>query len=131
MKNKKQNLWKYSFAVVLILSGLILNFYNLGKEYLGFSSVGNWLIYVGFISLIITSLQFFSKKKRIVDERAEFIGMKASRVTYVGIILFAFIVMVLDGIKPINASYSYFMSYLICGIVLLYFISYKILERRN
>ena len=127
-KTRKRNLiWRYSFATLLIVSGIVLSYFNLGKEFLGFSSVGLWLIYVGFVMLTIITLQMLFKKKRIVDERMEFIAAKASRITFMGIILFAFIIMIIDGIKPMEFAYSYFMSYFICGIVLLYAISYRIL----
>ncbi len=130
-KNKKRNIiWRYSFATLLIISGVVLSYFNIGNEFLGFSSVSLWLIYVGFVMLTVITLQMLFKKKRIVDERMEFIAAKASRVTFVGIILFAFLIMIIDGIKPIEVAYSYFMSYLICGIILLYIISYKILSNK-
>lgn len=130
-KTRKRNLiWRYSFATLLILSGIVLSYFNIGNEFLGFSSLSLWLIYVGFVMLTVITLQMLFKKKRIVDERMEFIAAKASRVTFVGIILFAFLIMIIDGIKPIEVAYSYFMSYLICGIVLLYMISYKILSNK-
>lgn len=129
--NKKNSVWRYSFATILIIAGIILSYLKIGNEFLGFSSVGSWLIYVGFIMLAIVTLQLMSNKKRIVDERMQFVATKASRITFMGIILFAFIIMIIDGIKPISIAYSYFMSYLICGIVLIYVISYKILLRFN
>ncbi|MBN1275266.1 hypothetical protein JXA12_03160 [Candidatus Woesearchaeota archaeon] len=129
--NKKNSAWRYGFAIILVISGLILSYLNIGDEFLGFSSVGSWLIYVGFIMLAIITLQLMSNKKRIVDERMQFVATKAARITFIGIILFAFVIMVIDGIKPINIAYSYFMSYLICGIVLLYLVSYNILLRFN
>ena len=129
--NKKNSVWRYGFAIILIFAGLIVSYLNIGKEFLGFSSVGSWLIYVGFIMLTIVTLQLMSNKKRIVDERMQFVATKAARITFIGIILFAFVIMVIDGIQPINIAYSYFMSYLICGIVLLYLVSYKILLRFN
>lgn len=137
MKAKKENsrrrnfIWRYIFAASIILLGIVLSYFKIGNEFLGFSSVSLWLIYVGFIMIIIASLQALSKKKRIVDERMEFIAYKASRITFVGIILFSFIIMILDGIKPIVFPYSYFMSYFICATILLYIISYKILLRFN
>jgi uncharacterized membrane protein len=131
MDKKKQTFWKYGFAIIIILIGLILNYKNIGTGFLNFDSIGNWLIYVGFVMLTIVTLQFISDKKRIVDERMQLIGMKASRITYVAIILVAFITMVIDGIKTITIPYSRFMSTFVCGIVLIYFISYKILEKRN
>ncbi len=126
-KNKKQLTWRYSFAIVLIVAGLLILHYNIGNEFLGFSSVGTWLIYVGFIMLAIITLQLISNKKRIVDERMQIIASKAGRLTFLAIILVSFIVMVSDGIKPITIPYSYFMSYFVCGIILVYVISYKIL----
>ena len=129
--NKKSLIWRYSFAIILIILGIILSYLNIGNEFLGFSSVGFWLIYVGFIALAVVTLQLTLNKKRIVDERIEFVAIKAARITFIGIILFAFVIMIIDGIRPINIAYSYFMSYLICGIVLLYLISYKILLKFN
>ncbi len=128
-KNKTGTVWRYGFAVLLILAGLLTLHYNIGNEFLGFSSVGTWLIYVGFIMLTVTTLQLVSKKKKIVDERMQFISSKALGITYLSVILIAFIVMIIDGIKPITIPYSYFMSYFACGIILIYAISYKILLR--
>jgi len=128
---KKQAVWKYSFAIIVILAGIILNFLEKGKEFLGFHSVGNWLIYIGIVMLAIITLQLIRNKKRLVDERSQFIGMKAARITYVAIILMLFITMIIDGIKPITTAYSHFMSTLICAITLVYFISYKIIEKYN
>jgi uncharacterized membrane protein len=130
-KTRKRNLiWRYSFATLLIIFGIVLSYFNMSNEFLGFSSVSLWLIYVGFVMLTVITLQMLFKKERIVDERMEFIASKASRVTFIGIILFAFLIMIIDGIKPIEIAYSYFMSYLICGIVLLYIVSYKILSNK-
>ncbi len=131
MDNKKQAFWRYGFVFVTLTIGLILNYFRLGQNFLGFASVGDWLIYVGFVMLIVITLRTLSNKKRIVDERAQFIGMKASRITYVFIILTLFTVMIIDGVKSISVPYSSFMSLLICGITLVYLISYKILERFN
>ena len=127
---KKQNIWKYYFSLILILAGVVLNIFDVGKEFLGFNSVGSWLIYIGFVIIAITTLRILFKKQRIVDERTQFIEMKASRITFVAIILLSFIVIIIDGIQRINIPYSYFMSYLICVIILIYFVSYKIFERK-
>jgi len=127
MKSKKQLTWRYAFAFVLILAGIFLSYYNIGNEFLGFQSVGTWMIYVGFVMLAIITLQLISNKKRIIDERMQLIASKAGRITFLVIILVSFIVMIADGIKPITIPYSYFMSYFVCGIILVYVISYKIL----
>lgn len=127
----KQMVWRYGFAFVLVLLGLVLQYYNIGKDFLGFESVGTWLIFVGFIMFVVITLQKISNKKRIVDERMEAIAYKASRATFIFIIFGAFAVMILDGINPITIRYSMFMSHMIAWIVLVYFISYKILEKFN
>jgi hypothetical protein len=131
LEKKKQVAWRFGFAFIVLVAGIILEMSEIGKEFLGFSSVGNWLIYVGFIMIAIITLQFFSKKERVVDERLQFIAMKAGRVTFLAIIFFAFLIMVWDGIRTIYIPYSYFMSYWIAGIVFVYFIAYKIIERKN
>jgi len=130
MKNK-QKTWRYIFAVVVLAIGIILEYLKIGKEFLGFSSVGTWLIYIGFVMIVIIRLQFIKNKKRIIDERMIKISYKATRITFVAIILVAFFIMILDGINPINLAYSMFMSYLICFMIITYFISYKILEKHN
>lgn len=118
---------RYSFAVAMLLVGLIANKYNFGNEFLGFSSVGNWLIYIGFVMIAVVFLQSLVKKKRVVDERMLFVASKASRITFLFIIMFSFVIMIVDGFNKIDMQYSYFMSYFICIIILVYVISYKIL----
>lgn len=125
--NKQNAGWRYGFAIIVIFLGLIISYLKIGSEFLGFSLVGSWLVYVGFVMLAVVTLQLVSNKKRLVDERMEFVATKAAKITFISIILFAFIVMVIDGIRPITLAYSYFMSYLVCGIILVYFVSYKIL----
>jgi uncharacterized membrane protein len=132
MKNKnsrKNTTARYIFAFVILAAGIILEALNIGDEFLGFESVGEWLIYVGFIMLVIITITLISKKKRIIDERMEKIAYQASRISFLAIIIGAFIIMIADGIKPIEISYSMFMAYLISGIVLVYLISYKIIEK--
>lgn len=131
MKNKKQAIWRYGFALAVIVAGIVINTVLSGKEFLGFSSVGNWMIYVGIVMLAVITLQLISNKKRLVDERSQFIGMKAARWTYVFIILALFVTMIIDGIRPISTPYAQFMSMLIFGITIVYFVTYKILERFN
>lgn len=126
-KNKVQIAWRYGFAVILIIAGLLSFNYNLENEFLGFSSVGTWLIYVGFIMLAVITLQLIFNKKRIVDERMQLIASKAGRITFLAIIIFSFVIMIIDGFKQITIPYSYFISYFICGIILIYVISYKLL----
>ncbi len=127
--NKKQAIPRFILAFIILTTGIILNYLEIGNEFLGFQSVGNWLIFVGFIMFVIITLNIISNKKRIIDERMESIAYKASRITFISIILSAFTIMVIDAIKPITIPYSLFMSHSIAWIVLIYFISYKILER--
>lgn len=132
MKNKIQTreIYRYLFAVIILVTGILLNYLNIGKEFLGFSSVGNWLIYISFVMIAIITLQLFVNKKRIVDERMMYIATKASRITFLALIITAFIIMIIDGINPIKIPYSLSMSYLICFLMIIYFISYKILLRK-
>lgn len=121
---------KYSSSFVMIVLGLIFNFFEIGKnEFVGFSSVGSWLIYIGFLSIIIITIRVFRTKNKVVDERMIFIANKSMRLTFLALIVFAFGIMILDGIKTIVVPYHLFMAYLICGLMLVYFISYKILLR--
>jgi len=132
MKNEKKLIWgRYVFALILIALGLFLMHKNIGQEFLGFESIGNWLIYVGFIMLAIITLQAISNKKKIVDERMESIAYKASRITFLLMIIAAFVIMVIDGIKTIQIPYHLFMSYAMAYMMLIYFVAYKIIERYN
>lgn len=126
---KKNIIARYVFAFVLVVAGIVANYMNLADEFLGFQSVGNWLIFVGFIMFAVVTISAISKKDRIVDERMEKIAYMSSRVTFIFIILGAFVVMVWDGISKINVPYSIFMSNMMAWIVLVYFVSYKIIEK--
>jgi hypothetical protein len=131
MEKKKQIISKYFFAFICIISGAIIEYLKVGRDFLGFSSVGTWLIYIGFVMLAVISLQAISNKKRIVDERMKLLAFKASRITFVLVIFAAFVIMIIDGIKTITIPYSLFMSYLIAYLMLVYVIAYKIIERYN
>lgn len=131
MENKtklKQGI-RYGFAVIVIIIGLILNYANLGGSFLGFSSIGSWLIYIGFVMIAIVSLQVILNKKRVVDERMVFVADKANRIAFLALIIAAFVIMIIDGIRPITIPYHMFMAYLVCGILVVYVIAYKILLR--
>jgi uncharacterized membrane protein len=129
--SKRQLAWKYSFAAILVIAGILLNIFNLGKDFFAYESVGNYLITIGFLVFAISTIFYMTKRKRIVDERMEKIGYKASRITFSLIFVFAFVIMILDGIKTINLSYQIFMSYFICGLLIVYIIIYKLIERKN
>ena len=130
MEKSKRIILNYGISVLLLVLGIIFNLFNIGsKDFLSFGSVGNWLIYIGFVSLAIVTIRALSKKEVKKDERNYFIAAKANRVTFVLIILAAFIIMICDGIKTITVPYHMFMSYFVCGIILAYLVSYKVLEK--
>ena len=120
----------YGIASSMLILGLLLNYFNLGtSNFAGFSSVGNWLIYVAFVGLMLGTVIAISKKKRTVDERMEFVAAKALRITFLSLLITSFITMTIDGIREITIPYHMFMSYLICGLLIIYFVTYKILLR--
>jgi len=120
----------YGIASSMLILGLLLNYFNLGtSNFAGFSSVGNWLIYLAFVGLMISTVIALSKKRRAVDERMEFISTKALRITFLSLFVASFIIVIIDGIKAITIPYHMFMSYLVCGLLIIYFITYKILLR--
>ena len=130
---KKKKLISMSiFGFVLILLGSFFQIKGIGLDFLSPTwTLGSWLIYVGIVSFFIVIVKSFRKEEKLVDERMKYIAMKASKVTFLGVLFGAFIIMIIDGINKITIPYSLFMSYFVCGIVLLYLISYKVLERRN
>jgi len=132
MKEKTKLILRYGLSLVLIAMGLLLNHYGLGSpEFTIFGSIGSYLVYIGFVMLLITAVrQIFVKKEKKTDERMEFVAAKASRVTMVFMILGAFAVVLLDGIQPITMPYHLFVSYSVCAILLVYMISYYLLLRR-
>lgn len=127
---KKQAMARYIFAFFVIVVGIILNYFGVGENFLEFESVGNWMIFVGFIMLAVITLNYMSYKKKIVDERMEKIAYQASRVTFLFVIIGAFVIMIWDGINKIEIPYSLFMSHLVAWMMVVYFISYKILEKK-
>jgi len=105
---------KYAAAFIIIIFGLLLEIYEVGgNTFAGFPSVGIWIIFTGFIMTAIISMNVFSKKEKIVDERMEHIGYKASRVTTLILILTLFATMIIDGIQPINTRYYFYASFLV------------------
>ena len=132
MDEKTKIMLKYGFAILMIAFGLLLNHYGLGSpEFTIYGSIGNFLVFIGFLMLVLALImQMFRKKKKKVDERMEFVAAKASRYTMVFMILGAFAVMILDGIQPITMPYYLFVSYFVSAILLAYVISYHVLLRR-
>lgn len=132
MKDTTKIVMKYSFGTILIIMGIFLELFGLGnKAFLGFESISDYLIYVGFISIIIVTISSFFKKKTIVDERMISVSDKANRIVFLSIILIGFTMMIIDGIKPITLPYSLSMSYLVCATMFIRVISYRILLKLN
>jgi len=132
MEEKTKTILKYGFAAALIIIGLLFNHYGYGSEdFRIFGSVGNYLVYIGFIILLISAVrQIFVKKKKKTDERMEFVAAKATRITMLFIFAGAFAVILLDGIQKITLPYHLFISYSVCAILLVQLISYYVLLRR-
>lgn len=130
MEKTRRRMMKYAFALAMLMFGVLLNHFNLGAKGFGvFGSIGTYFTYSGFAMLIIATLTEVWRRDRIVDERMQFVATKAMRLTFLCLIIAAFITMVVDGIKPITMPYYMFMSYLVSGILAVYYISYKILLR--
>lgn len=128
MEKKAKTLLKFAWAFGMILLGLLLNQLGLGaNSFAGFGSVGTCLIYIGFIGLIVIGLAGLWRKKKVVDERMEFVAGKAMRATFIFFIILAFVLIVLDGIQPISMPYYLFLSYLVCAMLLAYVAFYRVL----
>lgn len=128
---KKAVMYRAVLVIVLILAGLILNLYNIGSnDFFGYSTVGNFLIYIAFIMILVTAINYFKKKDKIIDERIEMIRYKAMTLTFMVSIFAAFAIMILDGISPITMRYSTFVSYAVCASLIFYIIAYKVIERK-
>ena len=82
------------------------------------------------MGLIVATLTEIWRKDKVVDERMQFVATKAMRVTFLCLIVAAFIIMIVDGIQQITLPYHLFMSYLVSGLLAVYYISYKILLKR-
>lgn len=128
---KKSMIYRIVFIAILMMMGLLLNHYNIGtNELFGYSTVGNYLIYISFVMILVTSLIYFTKREKIIDERIEMLRYKAGTLTFTVFIFIAFAIIILDGIQPITMRYSMFISYAICAVLVFYVIAYKILERK-
>jgi len=133
MEKSRNRAFEYVFAVSLIALGLLLNSYGIGILNYNptFGSVGTWLIFMGIVIMFSTTLRVVLRKKAVVDERAEFVSAKAMRITFLALIAGAFIIMLIDGIRPITLPYYLFLSYLLCALSLVYTAAYYVLLNRN
>ena len=131
MKNKTRITIMYSLALAWLSLGLLLNHFNMGSpDFQIYGSVGRFLVYIGFVGIIIATVRLLMpKKERVVDERMEFIAAKSLRFTFLCFFILAFAIMIIDGISPITTPYHLFISYLVCLILVTYMLAYKILLR--
>ncbi|OIO64455.1 hypothetical protein COY28_04840 [Candidatus Woesearchaeota archaeon CG_4_10_14_0_2_um_filter_57_5] len=130
--NKTRTLWGLGFAFVFLVAGIATHLSGVGERpYLGFSSAGAWLIYIGMVSLVMTLLRGMRKRKRLVDERMELVAFKSARVALVGFMLLAFAIMVADGFIDFAVSYGMLMAELVCAVLIVYMVSYHALLRRH
>ena len=120
---KKSMMLRIVFIAILIIIGISLNLYNIGSnEFFGYSTVGYYLIYIGFVMILATSIIYFTKREKIIDERTEMLRYKAGAITFTVFIFVAFLIMILDGINPITMRYSMFISYAVCAVLVFYVI---------
>ncbi len=131
--NYKIILWhKGVFAFIMIVAGVIIELATTSKgNFFGFNSVGSYLIYIGTIFLLITIGYALFKKEKKIDERVMMHGYKAGKITYAILILTTFIIMVIDGIKPINIPMHMMMAYLIIGSTFILIISFWLMAKYN
>ncbi len=128
---KKSMIYRVIFIVALMVTGITLNHYNIGaNELFGYSTVGNYLIFIGFVMILATAIIYDTKREKIVDERIEMLRYKAGTITFTFFIFVAFAIIIWDGISPITMRYSLFISYAVCAILVFHVIAYKILERK-
>jgi len=126
---KKSMIFRIVFITVLIVSGALLNQFNIGtNELFGYSTVGNYLIFIGFVMVLVTTITYFTKREKIIDERMEMLRNKTMTLTFTVFIFAAFALIIWDGIWPITMRYSMFISYAVCTMLLFYVIAYKMLE---
>jgi hypothetical protein len=130
MERKTRAAIGYGIAAVSFAMGVLFSHLGIGNHpfFQSFGSLGSWLIYFGFVGLIIVTVRMaIAGREKIVDERMEFLAAKSLRITYTCIIIGAFVLMVADGIWKISIPYHEFLSYLVCAIIVVHFLTYRIL----
>jgi nitrate reductase gamma subunit len=129
-EQKNKNTAKLLFGIIFIIAGLALNLARIGENKMfNFATVGDYLIYIGLIAIAVTALTF--KKEKKFDERIILINYRATKITFSAFIIACFALIIIDGIAPINLEYKSFLSYLVCGLILLHLIAYKIIEKNS
>jgi uncharacterized membrane protein len=120
----------FALAFVALCAGMILNRFDIGqKPYLGFATLGNWIIFMGLVLLFVPLVSVVVRRKKVMDERMLAISMQADRIVFLALIALAFIIMIADGIEPIDIPLGLFMAYVVNAMMLVYFISYHAMLR--
>jgi len=132
MNSEKRFKIKILTTLLFVFLGVTLNVFNIGlNETFNFSTVGNYLIYIGFIGLIVSFLTKKKNSKKIVDERMIQIAFEASRWTIVFFVIISFALIIFDAIMPITMEYKYFLSYLVCTVILFHLGAYMVLLKKK
>lgn len=131
-KSKKNNVsFRISIliAFILIAVGIVLNSMGFNNGFFEFASFGNWIVFLGTMILIVSLINLIFSNKTIVDERTAMIKFKSAQVSYVFFLILAFILMIIDELNPLEIKISYLLSYLICAILIVNFLTYRILNK--
>ena len=128
----KNTMITMTFGVSLILIGIIFAYLGIGEQtFAGFPNLGIWIIFVGLVSMAITTIKRILRKDQIIDERMEHIGYKASRITTLVLIFALFAVIIVDGLIELTFRYYLFASFLTCLYVFTNLRAYKLIERNS
>lgn len=131
IKIKKVLRYKTGIAMVLIILGIVLNLFNIGVSNLNFFSLGSCFIYIGFITILLATSLFAFKRECVIDERNVHVGNISMKIAFMSYVLFSFLFIILDSIFFINIKLSQFLSFFLCLIIIIYWIAYKIIEKRS
>jgi len=129
---KRNIVLRYAFALVLIIGGILSEIFGIGQGFFaGFPSLGIWLVWAGFLMLMVVTLNLIVGKKRVIDERMEYVAAKASRLTFLAFVIIAFALMIADGVSPIGTPVHMLMAYLVGAMMLVYYAAYYLMLARN
>jgi len=123
---------KVAFGVLLVASGTVLNLLGIGaREFFTYNSVGQYLVYCGFLLLGIILLKEVTGRKKQIDERMMYVGYRASYIALLSVMVLGFLLMIFDGITPIQEPLHLVISYFICAVLLVYVVAYNLLLLRH
>ena len=76
MENKTKMQKKFAWAIILIILGVLAMHFRIGeRQFLGFASVGTYLVYIGFVSIGVFTWLAIKSKDKLVDERMRYITL--------------------------------------------------------